>query len=374
MKNSRLAQLGVALSLALTLARCSPSDRVAGIGPSSSPTPSSNVAATSIAASTITVSILPAAPGVVSSVNAVSAAGYVFGAGQNAAGQWQPFAWQRPYAANVSPMADEGFAATWGGVNDNGEAAGQRASAPGYWRVNVAGGWDFIPVNQGAFSRISVTDINNAREMVGLQSGVRTALYWSAPDATPEALPLPAFGGSITAVEAEAINNVGDVVGWFVETRGTGNRTTTINHAVVWHHGASGWTATALPDLSATDTRAYDINDNGIIGGYAGGGAVLWTGSGSSYTGAVINSSQGALTKVDRCGRAIGYTSGNFRKAWVWENGVLTFLPFPAGATGTEAWAITTDLATGEGIIVGRATKKGNKPIIPIRWAIPGCP
>jgi hypothetical protein len=273
-------------------------------------------------------------------------------------------------------MAPEGFAAVVSGVNDAGEAAGQAASgayAPGYWTPDGAGGWAFVNVNPGRFTNITITDLNNSRELVGFQSGARKALYWSSPSAEPEALPIPPGFSNPVVAGAYSINNNGDAVGYLVETITNGNRSSTINHAVVWHHAGGVWSAVLLPQINPPDTRAYDINDDGLIAGDAGG-AVLWVGSGTNYTGTVIVSSQAALTKIDRCGRAVGYTAGNTQKAWVWENGTTTYLPFPPGAVSTQAIAIATDLSTGEGIVVGRAPQRGNKPPIPVRWTIPGCP
>jgi uncharacterized membrane protein len=356
-----------------TLTACSP-DSVNVVGLSSG-------ASLSIAATSISVAYLPQPEGAVVYDAGLSAGGMIFGKTSSVPGPVRPWVWTSPYTTPPIEIAAEGFIGGLDDANDNGDIRGESDGA-GFWARDGAG-WRFAYVDCGVYVGVTVSGVNNTRAISGWGSvnGAQKALWWDNEFAQPNELPTPSVAGTVTGVRALAINNNGDIVGEVREQRSSGRKTSSYSHAVLWRRSALGWETIVLNDAGTTNI-AYDVNDAGQVAGNSNvTTAVLWTPSNGAYgNGVVVSSSQGALTHVDRCGRVIGYThtnTPNKRRAYVWENGVITQLPLPAGAIASSAQAITTDLTTGEGIILGAAQPGGSQNVNgsfrPVRWSIPGC-
>lgn len=363
-----------ALFLGAAIAGCSTAaDDLVGLKPRAS---------MSIAGSPISAQYLPQPEGVVVYDAGLSAGGLIFGRTSSSPGPIRPFNWTSPYVLPPSEFAPEGTIGGLDDPNDNGDIRGTLDGA-GFWAHDVAG-WSFSYVDCGLYVGVTVAGVNNSRVIAGwgTLNGLQRALWWSSEFAQPEELPMPAVAGTVMGARGLAINNLGDIVGEVREQRGSGRKAVSYTHAVLWKQTLLGWETIVLNDVGTTNI-AYDVNDAGQVAGNANTTtAVLWTPSGGVYGNAVIiSTSQGALTRVDRCGRVIGYThtsTPSKRRAYVWENGVTTQLPFPAGAVATSAQAITTDLTTGEGIILGAAKPTGtqnvNSSFLPVRWTVQGCP
>lgn len=366
--------LSIVAGGAMTTA-CSTTDRAVGLRPE---------AALSISAASISVHYLPQPAGVTVYDAGLSAGGMIFGRTSSDPGPVRPFVWNSPYAAPPVEIAPAGSIGNADDPNDNGDIRGN-LNGPGFW-AHEAAGWRFANVATGGYSRVSVTSINNSRTIVGYGTpdGNWRALWWSDELAQPTELPNPTLTGTVTNSMTHAMNNLGDVVGEVTEQRRSGGKVTVYKHAVLWRRGPLDWEATVLKGVG-TYTVAYDVNDMGQVAGQATNDpvrtALLWTPSNGVYGDPVVVSTTHSASKVDRCGRVVGTThtnTPNKRRAYVWENGVSTELPFPPNAIATQAQSIATDLITGQGIILGAAqpggTKNVNASFLAVRWEIPGCP
>ncbi len=165
-----------------------------------------------------------------SRANAINDAGQVVGRSDTASGGQHAFLWTA-----AGGMIDLG---TLGGqtsdardINEAGQVVGRADTATGdvhafLW--TAAGGMIDLGTLGGAGSRIQAEGINDAGQVVGLFSdGDDRAFYWTAADGMIE---LP----TLTGIEsgARAINNAGQLAGY-------GDIDTGDSHAVVWNNATN---------------------------------------------------------------------------------------------------------------------------------------
>lgn len=326
----------------------------------------------------VTVQVLPAPLNTAVQMYGVSSGGYIFATYPTASGGFSGYAWTRPYTAQPEQMP--GILGTFETTrNSLGDIPGAIAGSGDGVFLRNASSWDFILPDRGAFTSALVRGLNDARAMVGNSfGGGPRALWWSDPAAPPTTLPAPAVSGVGGSVIGRVMNNAGTLVGTIDETVGSGRHTQTLQHGVVWTQAGGAWTAALLPDMANANTPRA-MNDAGqvlvVLGSAPGAadGTGLWSPAGTGYSTTIVSTTWiGA--GLDRCGRIVGQKLvQKKRTAVLWDNGVTTTLPLPAGYAEAEAVGITTDAATGEGVIVGRAFPRGNGAVA-VRWTVAGCP
>lgn len=253
--------------------------------------------------------------------------------------------WQAPAAAFSA--IDNGHVQ---GGNRNADAGGGQGTAI----LSTSGGAPWTSITVAAPAGVCgtctlVRGMNGARVMVGNTLGTAIfAIEWDAPTAIPVRLQTPSTAYPADQVIAQSINNNGVIVGRVLETvPGKGKTQSTRFEAVVW----SGGIPQILPLApGATTQLASNINDNGIISGFAGSHPVRWTPRASGgYDVAVAPVDVGganAVTGIDACGRIVG---GSDSGAWVWDGTTFVMLP---SLTGTATIARAMDI-NDAGIIVG---------------------
>lgn len=230
----------------------------------------------------------------------------------------------------VQIVGGSGLAINAGGLNNLGQAVGE---------VSRQTTGDFIAVKFGSSGREYIGpdntstsyahDINDQGAIVGSQGAdlwSQQAYVWrngqtqvlpvlipSSEPSSGELLSLrPLFNVQSGAV---AINNAGDIAGWFSTDAGK------TSNAVIWRHDGSFSDISALAN-GAHGTIAYDINERGeVIGGTDGQQSFLLSGN-------EVTLLSGRALALNNFGSATGYSQvGGNVKATVWnQQGQATLL------------------------------------------------
>lgn len=231
----------------------------------------------------------------------------------------------------VEIVGRNGLAIGAGGLNNLGEAVGQvgRQTTGDFIAVKFdALGRQYIgPRNAGTNSYAS--DINDLGAIVGYQGASpwsEQAYVWRngqtqllkvlipSSDSSSGELPLsqPVVNAQSHAV---AINNAGDIAGWFSTDGGK------TNNAVIWRHEGSFADISALAN-GVHGTAAYDINERGDVVGETD------EGQGFLLIGNEITLLSGRAVALNNFGSVTGYSQVGWNlKATVWnQQGQATLL------------------------------------------------
>lgn len=240
-------------------------------------------------------------------------------------------------------------------INSVGGVIGLATDSAGTYRqARFAGGTaTLLSSSCCASSLVAPLALNDSGEAVGwgqVYGSLSNAAYWNAAGVT---VPLQAVpGGNGTGTRAYDINNSGVIVGSDVRSVPTAYGTAPEYHGVVWNRGAFvrdlGFLGQAAPGL-ANATFAQGINDTGVIVGQAVVGteyrAFRW------QAGTFTNLGTGSALDLNTSGLVIGYAPGQIPVTWTG----TTRKNLPALGGGATAYGHTvTDLNT-TGDIVGYA-------------------
>ena len=237
-------------------------------------------------------------------------------------------------------------------LNRKREAAGyaDEGYEDGHWYWDASGGPIRLPGLPGGIGRGSAYDINDAGQIVGYSVDTnlrRHAVVWNR---TRLALDLnEELGGTNCA--ATGINNAGDIVG---DTDGV---------VFVRRNGV-------VKTLDAG--FALDINDTGLIAGYAPGLVpVLWRNDVREYLPGLDGpiAYGHTITSLNNAGDLVGYTFPKtgplYSTAVLWRNGKAIDLGRYPGGTVSAAYGIND-----KGQIVGEGNITPGGPMHALRWTV----
>jgi uncharacterized membrane protein len=193
------------------------------------------------------------------------------------------------------------------------------------------------------FSNSVPTDINDNGVVVGYSSDYYNFARWVGWVKLPGEAPKPLNQGPCVVTTANAINNVGDIVG-FCDSR-----------PAVWHYNGA-FTPATLKTLSASDPtgEAKDINDNGLIVGITrsdalgADAAVYWFTPTEPHLIAVYGATSSRAASVSNVSGVAGsYSQGSTQHGFVFGFYVPTKLfDDPAWAISDKGRAIGVKLGS----------------------------
>jgi probable HAF family extracellular repeat protein len=237
-------------------------------------------------------------------------------------------------------------------MNSKREAAGyaDEGYEDGHWYWNTNGVPTRLPGLPGGIDRGSAYDINDAGQIVGYSVDTslrRHAVVWNR---TAFALDLGDAMG-VTNSAATGINNAGDIVG-----DADGNVFVRRNGVV-----------TTLDPGSA-----LDINDAGVIAGYAPGMVpVVWRNGVREYLPGLFGpiAYGHTITSLNNAGDLVGFTFQQtgplYNTAVLWRNGKAIDLGRYPGGTISAAYGINDS-----GVIVGEGNIAPGGPMHALRWKV----
>jgi len=226
-------------------------------------------------------------------------------------------------------------------INNLGQVVGMATdSSFGLHRVIWDGGTFIELPNFNVSSTAIPEEINDAREVVGSElvtrKGIYYGVYWNAIGQVSSLQPIA--GGPDYLVYGHGINNLGQMVGSSQEASPNLR-----SHAVRWPNGLS-----APEDLgfmgSGQYSVAYGINDLGEVVGVADNGSAthgfLWRNGTYTDLGSLAGSGGASIAYVINNSTVIAGSSNGGYLSFVWQNGVMTQLPFPPGIASTSVFDI----------------------------------
>jgi len=226
-------------------------------------------------------------------------------------------------------------------INDVGQIVGMATdSSFGLHRVIWDAGTFIELPNLDPSSTAVPEGINDSREVVGTElvtrKGIYYGVYWNAIGQVFALQPIA--GGPQYLVNGHGINNLGQMVGSSQEASPNLR-----SHAVRWPNGVS-----APEDLgfmgSGQYSVAYGINDLGEVVGVADNGSVthgfLWRNGTYTDLGSLAGSGGASIAYVINNSTVIAGSSNGGYLSFVWQNGVMTQLPFPPGIASTSVFDI----------------------------------
>jgi len=190
------------------------------------------------------------------------------------------------------------------------------------------------------------TGINGAGVSVGTSDG--GAVQWDTRGSAHELALLPGFNLN----SATAINNSGQIVGYCYNETSTGSAVDNLSHAVEWDAGV-------LHDLGVpagySSTRAYAINNYGLIAGFAvtssgKSHAVVWENGQMHDLGTYPDGDISRANAINDAGDVVGqgtHENGTVT-AFLWRSGVMHDLGLLSGDVYSRARSINDS-----GTIVG---------------------